>query len=238
MSSRMTIVLLAFAGLALVYCGTRAYTFIRTNTASKQMEVYRSESLAAHQWATGQWRGQKPRGPVIIGDSIVAGLYGPALAPNTLVLGIGRDEISDVTLRIESYQFLQEASALVIAVGVNDLIGETDFDKAGRDYAELLATLPSDTPILVSPVLPVSRTAERTYKALSNAKIVKFNLLITELCQKHDRCRMVENLDNFGDNPAVEPGQFYETDGLHLSPAGYHEWTNALRRSTAKYVSQ
>jgi len=197
----------------------------------RQLDVYRMETIAAHQRAAGQWQAAGPRGPVVLGDSITAGLYGPNLMAGALVLGMGRDRVADLRDRIPRYGFLTSAPAVVLAVGVNDLLADGDIEDIAAEYGQMLDELADIPGLWVSLVLPVTDRVGLNFPGMNNQKIDDFNRLIAKLCLDRPRCAVIDAGPDFRMvNGQVLEG-LHEGDGLHLSRRGYEVWANALRKS-------
>ncbi|MEM1097142.1 MAG: GDSL-type esterase/lipase family protein, partial [Bacteroidota bacterium] len=92
-------------------------------------------------------------GVLFIGDSITQDLPADEVAPGAVNLGIGGDTTDDVLERLPVYEGITEhASAIVLAVGVNDLTDGSEAETAGT-YRRVLESLPP-VPILISSILP------------------------------------------------------------------------------------
>ena len=61
------------------------------------------------------------------------------------------------------------------------------------------------------------------------------NRTIQLLCQKRQNCIFVDTSKFLADaNGAIIP-QFFQVDGLHLSPEGYKEWIAVLKQAMQQF---
>ena len=95
------------------------------------------------------------RSVVFIGDSLTQGLCSDAIACPSVNYGVGNDTTVGVLARLPEYQSLRCASAIVLAVGVNDIMFR-DNQHIVQNYRRILASLPQSVPIVCSAVLPVN----------------------------------------------------------------------------------
>jgi len=223
--------------LLLALVGAGAIWALRGDRQAGQLEVFRAETIAAHLRAAGQWQSTGLRGPIVLGDSITAGLYGPHLMAGTLVLGMGRDRIADLRDRIPRYGFLRSAPAVVLAVGVNDLLAGPDIEDIAGEYGQMLAELGDIPGLWISLVLPVTDRVGLNFPGMNNQKIDDFNRLIAKLCLDRPRCAVIDAGPDFREGNGRVPEGLYEGDGLHLSTRGYEVWANALRKSLEPVMS-
>lgn len=177
-----------------------------------------------------------PDGAVIVlGDSLVQGLTVTALAPGAVNYGIGMDTTAAVLQRLPHHaSSLPRARAIVLAVGVNDLL-RTDRDDAAirRLRAQLVAALPAQVPLLIGALLPVDAARQRVPAGL-NARIAALNATLhADVAAWRAQGRRVQLVDAgpaLRDATGALAARWHVGDGLHLNAAGNAVWAAALRR--------
>lgn len=92
---------------------------------------------------------------VFIGDSLIQGLYTDAVVRPSVNYGIGGDTTVGVLARLSEYRSLLRASAVVLAIGVNDMKFR-DNQEIIHNYRSILQILPRTVPLVSSAVLPVN----------------------------------------------------------------------------------
>jgi lysophospholipase L1-like esterase len=166
---------------------------------------------------------------VIIGDSLVQGMNVNRLMPDVVNYGIAGDTIGGVAQRLLSYPSLNQARAIIVAIGINEL-AEHDADEAAAAYRRLMALLPEGVPIIASAVLPVDEPHLRfPDRFRSNAQIKRLNAGIAKICAARAGCSFVDAGATLADAGGNLRREFHDGDGLHLSAAGYGPWVAALR---------
>lgn len=166
---------------------------------------------------------------VFIGDSHVQGLAVSNLASDAINFGIGGDT-SKALLARTHYRALQQARAIVLVIGTNDLLY--------RDDAALLANVRallarwSNTPVILSTILPVDdrsnpRLRGRTTRLATLAKAY------ANLCTEFPQCRLLDSYHLFADAEGRLAASWHEGDGIHLNSAGYQRWQMAIAQLLA-----
>lgn len=172
--------------------------------------------------------GNIPKDAVLfIGDSIIQGLAVNAVASNAVNLGIGGDTSAGVIQRIEHYRNLENASVIVIAIGVNDLAVNSSNQITVANIEIILQQLPSTTKVVLSAILPVDEGSSPLLKGY-NQRIGEINNALDVLAKKHGAV-FIDAGDHMKDvNGNLKP-RLHIGDGLHLSPSGYQLFINALQ---------
>lgn len=174
-----------------------------------------------------------PDGSVVfIGDSITQGLCVTAVAPNAVNYGIGGDTTVGVLRRLQSYRdVLSEASAVVLAVGINDLGWRHDHELVAN-YERILGELSNDR-VFVSSIMPVDDTVRQDMDGFRK-RIEDVNSSLRKLAETRPNVAFIDNstaLDRDADgrlDRALHVG-----DGLHLNSEGNAIWASTLRRVIA-----
>lgn len=146
---------------------------------------------------------------VFLGDSHTQGLAVAAVAPVAVNYGVGGLNTQGL---LDALPFLEapgKARVVVLMIGSNDL-PTADLGALGDRFDAIAAALPGP---LVWHAIPVNQR-------VPPAQTAEANDLVREACAAHGRCRFVDT--------AFEPGDF-QSDGSHLSPAGYRKWIRTLQ---------
>lgn len=187
----------------------------------------RSAAARQHHWRVqllGHHRrldANTPSGATIFfGSSTVQGLNAATVRSCSASFGIGGEESSGLAQRIGGYRSLQNAAAIVISTGLNDVLRHRDAALASH-YAAIIAALPPGPPLILSslPRLP-ERSGDRS------AAILRANAIVRAACARHAGCRYV---DLHG--AMASPEALVEADGIHLNPSGYSLWARLLREA-------
>ncbi|WNO09072.1 GDSL-type esterase/lipase family protein [Teredinibacter sp. KSP-S5-2] len=172
--------------------------------------------------------GNIPKGAVLfIGDSIIQGLAVNAVAGNAVNLGIGGDTSAGVIRRIEDYRYLESASVIVIAIGVNDLAGASSNQAIVANIETILQRLPSKVKVVLSAILPVDEQASSGLLGY-NQRIGEINNALNMLAKKHGAVFIDAGADMKDANGNLKR-ILHIGDGLHLNPTGYQPFIHALQ---------
>ncbi|MBL9135284.1 MAG: hypothetical protein JNK85_05425 [Verrucomicrobiales bacterium] len=166
---------------------------------------------------------------VFLGDSLTQGLCTDAVAHPSVNYGIGSDTTVGILGRLPAYSHsLGRASAVVLAIGVNDLLFR-DNQEIAENYRRILDRLPPGTPVVCSALLPIN---ERTYvqgTPVSNARIAELNTLLRDQCAAFARCVFVDAKPRLVDSDGNLQATLEDGDGIHLNAAGNRIWSEVLR---------
>jgi len=164
---------------------------------------------------------------IFIGGSITQGLAVAAVAPYSVNYGIGGETTSQLLDAIPHYKSLLRAKQVVLAIGHNDLaLGK----KKGLNerLKKISETLPLEVPLIWCSVMPVKITFGQR---ITQSDIAEANCTIRSLCQKRGNCIFVETHALLADSQHQIIPQYFQDDGVHLSPHGYRQWITALRQA-------
>ncbi len=167
------------------------------------------------------------RAVVFIGDSLTQGLCTDAVACPSVNYGIGSDTTMGVLGRLAEYGSLKRASAVVLAVGVNDLLFR-DNGAIVENHRRILATLPPDLPVVCSALLPIH---EPIYgpSVVSNARIRELNSALKVLCSNEPRCVFADAGPGLVDGEGNLKESLQDGDGIHLNAEGNAIWIGVLK---------
>ena len=171
-----------------------------------------------------------PQGATIfIGDSLIKNLCAAAVTDEAINFGINGDTTLGVLQRICRYNSLPRAGAIVLAIGVNDLIsGKNDIL---TNYHKIVNNLPEGIPLIVNAIFPVDGNI---LAGGFNQKILEFNAGLNNMCLAKDNCYFINSGIALADrNGNLEP-TYHIGDGLHLNKNGYHLWITDLRKTLIK----
>ncbi len=160
---------------------------------------------------------------VFLGDSLTAGGDWAAEFPELTVVNAGAsgDTTGDILERLGDVTELDPA-AIVIMAGTNDLALRATVEQTVRGMENILVTLHRDCPdarIIIQSVLP--RERERA------ADVREVNIHLRQFAATV-KAEFVDLWTRFADDDGELAARFSD-DRLHLGPAGYAEWADALR---------
>ena len=166
---------------------------------------------------------------VFIGDSLAQGLCTEAVACPSVNYGIGSDTTVGVLGRLPYYQHsLKRASAVVLAIGVNDLMFR-DNAAIVTHYGRILRELPAGVRVVCSALLPIHEGIYRPNQAVTNARIRELNSALKALCADDHRCVFVDPRSGLTDPEGQLRMELQDGDGIHLNAAGNQVWIESLR---------
>lgn len=162
---------------------------------------------------------------VFIGDSLIQGLCVAAVTPYAVNLGIGRDTTAGVLQRISRYSELKRAGAVVLLVGVNDVIQGHRQGIVDR-YKTILQMIPDTVTMVLCALLPVD---ERVTTKVQNRDIVSINAAMKAACMHKGNCRYFDSTEKLIDFSGNLKAQYHIGDGIHLNRQGYEIWIAGMK---------
>lgn len=165
---------------------------------------------------------------VFIGDSITQGLATSAIAVPSINYGIGGDTSYGVMNRISRYTSIQRASAVVIAIGFNDVDKSFDRDIL-ENYKKIIGFIPENVPVVIGAILPVDEKVERLVGI--NKRIAEINERLRSLVKMRSNIQFVDPTADLIDPNSNLKSYFHEGDGIHLSPSGYDILIKKLKKA-------
>jgi len=163
-----------------------------------------------------------PGDVLFLGDSHVQGMNVTMVTPHGVNFGIGGETSDGLLRRIESYTSLRRASAVVIAIGFNDLYTGNPADSA-RTIAKILLNMP--VPVVLSAVPPIDAIRRPEFGSQMNDRIAALNVSLMQLCKVN--CWYVPASAFATD--ATGNLRDHEGDGVHLNTEAYTAWTAAIK---------
>jgi len=174
-----------------------------------------------------------PDGAVLFfGDSLVQGLCVSAVTPHGINFGIGGDTSTLLRARQPLYASIDRASAVILAVGINDL-AVLEPEQIGTNIEAFINALPAHLPVLVQGVLPVDRRTARPWTGRSPARLAALNAHLLELAETRGHVHYVAPPSELreGDDLAA---RFHDGRGLHLNALGNAIWIGSLQQALAR----
>ncbi len=171
-----------------------------------------------------------------LGDSLTQGLPVSSVIQNAVNYGIGTDDTGGLIKRIQQYESLHSARALVIAIGVNDLLIRDD-DELMANYNQLLDSLPDGPIVMCALMLPIQESIRTEWHGRSSMRIRAVNARMAESCRERSY-EVIDATDILSDDNGELQSHLHEGDGLHLSQAGYAAWIPVLKAALQKALNQ
>ena len=173
-----------------------------------------------------------PEGAILfIGDSITQGLCVAAVCERGVNYGIGSDTTVGVLQRLPRYTSISRASAVALAIGVNDL-RRRDNNAILEHMEQIISAITEHAPLVVSAVLPLDERVEAV-GIERNARIAALNKRLAVLCDEYAGCVFVDASPRLVDEGGNLSTKYHVGDGVHPNTAGYAIWGEALRNALA-----
>lgn len=164
----------------------------------------------------------------LIGDSHIQGLYINDICPNVLNLGIGGDTTSGLLARLPLYTTIDNASAVVILIGFNDLRYRGN-QQILEQYQQILMQIPKLTRKIVIAVPPPASDFADLEAA---QRIQQLNLELQKLAVGSSQTEFIRG--TWQNLPAQDADRLLLADKIHLSERGYHVLRSQLQQALAK----
>ena len=171
-----------------------------------------------------------PNGAIIfIGDSLTQSLCVSSVAQPAVNYGIGSDTSAGVLKRLEYYQSIKRAKAVILAIGTNDLRFRGN-DEIIENIEAIRLQIPSGTPVIISSVLPVDFEAKDNWNPPNRRNRVReLNERLKLFCIQAEHTWFVNTPSAMVDNAGNLRDDLHVGDGLHLSLKGNRIWGSALK---------
>jgi lysophospholipase L1-like esterase len=167
---------------------------------------------------------------IFIGDSITQGLCVTAVANPSVNYGVGNDTTVGVLQRLPVYRSLEKASAVVIAIGINDMRYRSN-DKILYNYRSIADKISLAVPVIFSAVLPIDEDARDEWQGVNNRRIKELNSKLKDWTETSARLRYVDAGSRLVDERGNLADELYDNDGVHLNSLGNAIWIQQLRES-------
>lgn len=193
-------------------------------------DLFHNEMLAFHSRIAANFSGDEV---VFLGDSHIQGLAVHRIAPGAVNFGVGSLQTTGIKTQLTRIPNLTSVEHLVIGIGFNDLRQTSQADVLVH-YQQLLAMIHQGTKVTVLSVMPID---ERFMRAASivkpselNMLILSFNQKLKEVVAQRPNTTFVDTYEWMLEDERL-PAQWHNTDGVHLSPAGYERLITLLNRT-------
>ncbi len=144
--------------------------------------------------------------------------------------GIGADDSAGVLRRLGDVVKLKP-SAVFLNIGVNDVASNVPTEKIVDNVRQIVERLTAERAhIFLTLVLPVTQS----YSRKINPKIDELNAGYKKLAERQNNVSILD----FRRETQADDGALIEElsiDGIHLSPAGYRVWRDAIKDQVAQY---
>lgn len=198
---------------------------VSNDSAHLQSSPYK-RALRLHQ----RMDGSVPVGSVLfVGDSMVEALVTSAVIDPSVNYGVGGDTTEGVLNRLSLYQSMNEARAVVLVVGINDLKLGVPHSETLANFRSILDSASARTQVLVGALHPVDETVIK--HRIANREIVRLNAELAKLTDIHENTEFVDSSALLTDSDGQLMSQYHVGDGLHLSSQGYSIWIEQLKVS-------
>lgn len=161
---------------------------------------------------------------MLLGDSITAGYPDELLTEEYVNRGIAGDTSCGVFYQLGLHVIQENPSVIIIAVGVNDALGGTDFTLFSIIWNNMLTWIKQKMPnttVYVRSILPVTWPTGTWY---TNRTIDTYNYFIKQAADTHGATYLNTNPYFMCSGYIMCPR--YAVDGLHLSPTGYQLYSD------------
>jgi lysophospholipase L1-like esterase len=168
---------------------------------------------------------------VVVGDSIAEQIDASRLAGDAINYGISGDTVRTLLWRLPVLRSIEHARAVVVNIGVNDLM-HRPIPAIAADYRALLSSLPSSAALVMISPLPVDEKVASIRRSphLRNATLRSLNAALRPMCEASPNCHFLDVWPVFGDGAAggLRPS-LHNGDGQHLSPEGSRALEGLIR---------
>lgn len=170
--------------------------------------------------------GSVPDGSVIfIGDSIIQSLYVAAIVNPSVNYGIGGDTTIGVLQRISTYESINRASAVVVAIGLNDMKFRSD-EEIIQNYKAIVERIPGNVSLIFSAILPIDTRVLADSETRNQRRIKEINSSLEKLAKESKNIFFVNAGELLVDSNGNLASGFHGGDGVHLNSKGYSVFIN------------
>ncbi|MFC3050803.1 SGNH/GDSL hydrolase family protein [Kordiimonas pumila] len=214
-------------GIALFILLALARLFV---SASKEVE---RDGAGYHKTTTAHYNrldgNIEPGAILFIGSSSVAGMNVSDITNRAVNLGIGGEKSDQTLARMQAYQSVDQAAAVFLAIGFNDLKAGRDAGAVAATIHQILELIPEGIPLVLSSVqVLLQKSAGLPEPEAFNHKVRALNSTLAAMCEKRGLCTFVD-INRLGCVEGVVAKDLRENDGIHLNFAGYNCFKNILK---------
>lgn len=175
-----------------------------------------------------------PGSVVFLGDSITEALPHGLVADHAINFGIPGETTSEMIDRIKNYRrALHGARLIFLEIGINDFIQGKSAAMAQR-YQALLSSLPGNTPVVASAIMPVHISKEMRFTLHD---IRGINKEFQAACNARKNCVFVDTWQALATSDQIANASYFDNDGIHLNAVGYARWIPQLQTASTGVVA-
>jgi len=172
---------------------------------------------------------------IFLGDSLIQGLAISSIASPSINFGIGNDTTWGLIQRIPYYSSISKSKAIVIAIGVNDLIRRNNKEII-NNYKKIATLIPDHIPIVFSAILPIDEALLDTVDF--NKRIRDVNNELKKLCDDNQRLYFINITNQLTRPDGWLSEKFHIGDGIHLNALGNAVWIDGLKKGLLNATSR
>jgi len=166
-------------------------------------------------------RSVRPHRVTALGDSITHGLGNDADA--VLNLGLHGETTHGLLRSLPYYEHsVAGASAVLLMIGTNDA-WQNQTEGIERRLEGIIQAIPADKPVIWSSIPPSG------HWAFNLRRVAAVNRFIQSVAEQRPNTAFVDTWALFTDERGFLNYDYFLSDRVHLSPAGYRRWTKALK---------
>ena len=167
---------------------------------------------------------------IFIGDSITQGLAVTAVVNPSVNYGIGSDTTVGVMQRLPVYRSIEKATAVVIAIGINDMKYRSN-EEILYNFKAIADQIPKNVSIIFSAVLPLDEDVRGEWQGRNQNRIRELNAKLKGWSETSDNLFFVNAGPQLIDEKGNLADEFHDGDGVHLNSRGNAIWIQQLREA-------
>ncbi|MRS04182.1 hypothetical protein EG832_13335 [bacterium] len=198
-----------------------------SNTTQNEITENFSKTLCYH----SRMDANVPNKSVIfIGDSIMRGLAVNAVVCPAVNYGIENDTTVGILRRLPIYKSIDTASAVVIAIGINDMKYRSN-EEILFNLRSIADQIPGNVPVIFSAILPRDEEIRDERKGDNQGRIRDFNSRLERFTKTSKRLFFVDAGPLLIDCKGNLADVYHVGDGLHLNSQGNAIWIEQLKEA-------
>lgn len=167
----------------------------------------------------------EPGAVVLLGDSHLEFMENEHWWPGSLNLGIRGDTSAAVLDRMDSYQSLETARAVIISLGANDIAQGYRASQTVTNLHNIVSRLPEQIPVVLTGIHAMDESfGLEGY----NRNILLWNQAYREAFAQSSQVAFVASPHAPADDSDNLAVTFHLGDGIHLNQIGYEIWLSVL----------
>lgn len=167
---------------------------------------------------------------IFIGDSMFQGLSVTTIVNPSVNYGIGGDTTFGILQRLPSYHSVEEATAVVIAAGHNDMRLRTNAE-IFANCKTISQKIHVNVPIIFCAVLPIDTMAQDEWSGVSQDRILALNAVLNSWAKEEENVIFVNIGPELLDTEGNLADEYHIGDGVHLNSLGNEVLIKRLREA-------